>query len=143
MSATLWAMSTRPDLPPALPPLPHPLDHVAIAAHSLEEGSLPYLALGLTPEGEDELVESQGVRVRAFRVGGSLIELLEAVRPDSPVAAFLTKRGPGLHHIALRVQGLDAEMERLRGLGARFLSEQPRPGQIGRASCRERVCSTV
>lgn len=107
------------------------LDHVAIATPSLEEGSRPYLALGLHPEGPDEEVTSQGVRVRAFQVGDSLIELLEPTRPDSPVAAYLEKRGPGLHHLAFRVPDLAAEMTRLRAGGARFLNDEPRPGRAG------------
>lgn len=107
------------------------LDHVAIATPDLEAGSAPYLALGLSPEGPDEDVESQGVRVRAFSVGDSLVELLMPTRPDSPVAAFLEKRGPGLHHIALRVENLSAEMARLRSEGARLLNDEPRPGRAG------------
>ncbi|MEF2278799.1 VOC family protein [Deinococcus sp. YIM 134068] len=107
------------------------LDHVAIATPDLETGSAPYTALGLRPEGPDEEVTSQGVRVRAFVVGESLIELLAPTRPDSPIAAFLTRRGPGLHHTAYRVGDLEAEMERLRGEGARFLSDGPMLGRAG------------
>lgn len=107
------------------------LDHVAIATPDLDVGAAPYVALGLTPEGPDEEVPSQGVRVRAFVVGDTLIELLAPTRPDSPIAGFLTRRGPGLHHTAYRVADLDAEMARLRELGARFLSEAPSPGRAG------------
>ncbi len=107
------------------------LDHVAILTPSLDEGSAPYLALGLHPEGEDELVASQGVKVRAFQLGDTLIELLEPQDVASPVAAFLEKRGPGLHHIAFRVADLEAEIERLSALGARFLNTEPRPGRAG------------
>lgn len=107
------------------------LDHVAIATPDLEEGSAPYVALGLIPEGPDEEVTSQGVRVRAFVVGETLIELLAPTGPDGPVAAFLARRGPGLHHTAYRVADLEAEMGRLRGEGARFLSEAPLPGRAG------------
>lgn len=107
------------------------LDHVAIATPDLEEGSAPYVALGLRPEGPDEEVESQGVRVRAFQVGDSLIELLMPTRPDSPIAVYLEKRGPGLHHTAYRVDDLDAEMIRLQAQGARFLRAAPTPGRAG------------
>lgn len=107
------------------------LDHVAIATPDLDAGSAPYLALGLPPEGPDEEVDGQGVRVRAFVVGDTLIELLAPTRPDSPVATFLERRGPGLHHTAYRVADLEAEMARLRTLGARFLSETPAPGRAG------------
>ncbi|WP_180970046.1 VOC family protein [Deinococcus planocerae] len=107
------------------------LDHVAIATPDLDSGSAPYLTLGLTPEGPDEEVASQGVVVRAFVVGESLVELLAPTRPDSPIAGFLERRGPGLHHTAYRVTDLDAEMGRLREAGARFLSDAPTPGRAG------------
>ena len=67
----------------------------------------------------------------AFVVGATLIELLAPTRPDSPTAAFLDKRGTGLHPTEYRVADLDAEMARLRGEGARFLSEAPTPGRAG------------
>lgn len=107
------------------------LDHMGIATPDLDQGSAPYLALGLTPDGPDELVQSQGVNVRVFRVGQSMIELLAPARPDSAIARYLEKNRPGLHHTAYRVAHLDAEVERLRGLGATFLSEQPGPGLHG------------
>lgn len=107
------------------------IDHIAIATPSLEEGSAPYRALGLRAEGPDEAVESQGVQVRAFVLGETLIELLAPREGAGPVAAFLEKRGPGLHHIAFRVGHLETEMQRLTALGARFLDSQPRPGRAG------------
>lgn len=107
------------------------LDHVAIATPDLDAGSAPYLALGLAPEGLDEDVETQGVRVRAFVVGGSLVELLTPTREDSPIAAFLARRGPGLHHLAFRVPDLPAELARLKAEGAALLNEEPRPGRAG------------
>ena len=107
------------------------LDHIALATPDLDLGSAPYLALGLHPDGPDEDVAGQGVRVRTFEVGGSLIELLSPTHPESPVVTFLARRGAGLHHLALRVGDLDAEMARLRGLGAQFLSETPQAGRRG------------
>jgi methylmalonyl-CoA/ethylmalonyl-CoA epimerase len=108
-----------------------PLDHLGIATPDLEIGSAPYMALGLVPDGPDEMVESQQVMVRAFRAGESLIELLAPTAPDSPIASFLEKRGPGLHHAAFRVVDLEAEMIRLQGLGATLLNPEPRPGRAG------------
>jgi methylmalonyl-CoA/ethylmalonyl-CoA epimerase len=121
-------MSTSPDA--ASLGLLH-VDHIAVVTPSLDVGSAPYLALGLSAEGEDELVASQGVMVRAFVLGETLIELLEPQDPASAVAAFLQKRGPGLHHIAFRVADLEAEIVRLDGLGATFLNTEPRPGRAG------------
>ncbi|WP_135228296.1 methylmalonyl-CoA epimerase [Deinococcus fonticola] len=107
------------------------LDHIGIATPDLDMGSEPYLALGFTPEGEDEVVEAQGVRVRVFRVGDAVVELLAPLRPESAIARFLEKNRPGLHHTAYRVEDIHAEMARLRGQGATFLSEQPGPGLHG------------
>lgn len=107
------------------------LDHVAIVTPSLDEGSAPYLALGLHPEGPDELVASQNVRVRAFVLGQGLLELIEPQDPSGPLAAFLARRGPGLHHLAFRVEQLETEMRRLEALGAQLLDAQPRPGRAG------------
>lgn len=107
------------------------IDHLGIATPDLETGSAPYRALGLTPEGPDEEVGGQGVRVRAFRAGDSLIELLAPTRDDSPIAAFLQKKGPGLHHVAFRVPDVRAEAGRLRAQGARVLNDEPQPGRAG------------
>ncbi|WP_245588594.1 VOC family protein, partial [Deinococcus pimensis] len=112
-----------------MPTSPQLIDHVAVAAPDLDTGSAPYVALGLTPEGPDETVESQGVRVRAFHVGESLVEVLAPTRDDSPVATFLARRGPGLHHVAFRVTDLEAELARLKAEGARLLNDTPRPGR--------------
>ncbi len=108
-----------------------PLDHLGIATPDLEIGSAPYIALGLVPDGPDEVVESQHVMVRAFRAGETLIELLAPTAPDSPIAAFLQKRGPGLHHAAFRVVDLETEMTRLQALGVTLLNAEPRPGRAG------------
>jgi methylmalonyl-CoA/ethylmalonyl-CoA epimerase len=108
-----------------------PLDHLGIATPDLETGSAPYRALGLEPDGPDETVESQRVRVRAFRAGETLIELLAPTTPDSPITTFLEKRGPGLHHAAFRVHDLEAQIVRLQALGATLLSPEPRPGRAG------------
>ena len=110
---------------------PPVLDHIGIATPDLEVGSAPYVALGLEPLGADELVASQRVVVRTFRAGGTLVELLAPTAPDSPIQAFLDKRGPGLHHTAYRVAHLEREIERLERIGADFLSTEPRPGRAG------------
>ncbi|GGJ37134.1 methylmalonyl-CoA epimerase [Deinococcus roseus] len=107
------------------------LDHVAIATADLQQGSQPYLALGLKALEEDEEVVSQGVRVRVFELQGVLIELLAPTRPDSPIQAFLDKKGPGLHHLAFRVPDLEAKVQELQQQEARFIGDAPRPGRAG------------
>lgn len=107
------------------------LDHVAIAVADLDAGSAPWLALGLARHGADEVVADQGVRVRAFVLGDALVELLAPLGPDGAVARFLERRGPGLHHVALRVVDLRSELRRLEGLGAELIDRAPRAGRAG------------
>ena len=107
------------------------LDHIGIATPDLDAGSAPYLALGLHPEGPDEIVEAQGVNVRVFRIGDTMVELLAPVRPESAIARYLEKNRPGLHHTAYRVADIDTEIERLKATGATFLSDRPGPGLHG------------
>ena len=76
------------------------MDHIGIAVTSIEEARRLYEALGLEVE-EIEEVPSEGVRVAMIPCGGTRIELLEPTREDSPVAGFLAKRGPGVHHVCL------------------------------------------
>jgi len=81
-----------------------------------------------------ETVADQGVKTRFFPVPGGMttVEALEATGPDTPVGKFLASRGPGLHHIAFRVDDLDAELARLKSLGVRLIDEKPRIGAEGK-----------
>lgn len=106
------------------------LDHIGIAVESIAEGRRLYEALGLAVEGEEE-VSAQGVRVAFLPVGGGRLELLEPMTPDSPIARHLERRGPGLHHICLRVEDIRRSMADLRERGFELLSEEPQPGAHG------------
>jgi methylmalonyl-CoA/ethylmalonyl-CoA epimerase len=108
-----------------------PIDHIGIAVNNLEIASVPYMALGFKVVSNDELIESQQVIVRAFQVRDSLIELLAPTSHESPIAGFLAKRGQGMHHIAFRVEHLEAEITRLELEGAEFISSIPRVGRAG------------
>lgn len=103
------------------------LDHVAIAVSSLEEALGLYQLLSGHPGSPVETLESQGVRV-AFC---GAVELLEPLRPDSPVGRFLAKRGPGLHHIAYRSVDLQGDLDRLAAQGVELIDAHPRPGARG------------
>ena len=92
---------------------PSQIDHLGIAVHSIEEASRFYRdVLGLECGGSEE-VPDQKVRVVFFQVGEVRIELLEPTAADSPIARFLEKKGPGLHHIAYRVDDLPATLAAL------------------------------
>jgi methylmalonyl-CoA epimerase len=108
------------------------LDHVAIAVASIDE-ALPVFELLTGGVGSPrERVESQGVDVVFVGTGVGRLELIEPVSPDSPVARFLEKRGPGLHHLAYRVPDIEAALARLSAAGMRLIDERPRPGAHGR-----------
>jgi len=104
------------------------IHHVGIAVESLQS-AVPVFEklLGYAPESE-ETVEDQKVRVSSFEVGESRIELLEATSSDSPIARFISKRGPGLHHLTLAVPNLVRALEELERGGVRLIDRQPRAG---------------
>ncbi|MBI3403401.1 MAG: methylmalonyl-CoA epimerase [Acidobacteria bacterium] len=107
------------------------LDHVGIAVKNLPAALAFYRdALGLEVEAPEE-VTSQRVRAHFIPVGASNLELLEATAPDSPIAKYLEKRGPGLHHITLRVEDVFAAVAQLKARGVRMIDETPRPGAEG------------
>jgi methylmalonyl-CoA epimerase len=105
------------------------IDHLGIAVKSLAEALPFYEALGLTVAMRDT-VATERVNLAMLPAGDSRIELLEPAAADSPIAKFLEKRGPGLHHVAVKVPDLHAVVERLRTSGVRLLNE-PRPGAGG------------
>ena len=105
--------------------------HVAIAVRSLEEAVPAYRKLLGDQEGTEEIVEEQKVKAVFFSAGESRIELLEATGPDSPIAKFLERRGPGLHHIALTVPDLESALKELKQAGMVLIDEKPRAGAGG------------
>ncbi len=107
------------------------LDHIGIVVSNLDEALTFYRdALGLDVQMPED-VPSQRVRVHFMPAGGAAIELLEATAEDSPIARYLAKRGPGLHHITLRVDDIAAALVRLKARGVRLIDEVPRPGAHG------------
>lgn len=107
------------------------LDHIGIAVKDLGAALAFYRdALGLEIEAPEE-VASQKVRAHFIPVGESSLELLEATAPDSPIARYVEKRGPGIHHITLRVDDIHAALARLTEKGVRLIDESPRPGAEG------------
>jgi methylmalonyl-CoA epimerase len=107
------------------------LDHVGIAVKNLDEALAFYRdALGLLVEVPEE-VATQRVRAHFIPAGQAALELLEPTSGDSVIARYVDKRGPGLHHITLRVDDIHAAVERLRARGVRLVDERPRPGAEG------------
>ena len=99
------------------------IDHIAIAVNNVDEAVKEYKqAFGIN-EVEFETVETEGVRVAILHLKDSRIELMEPTRDDSPIKKFLTTKGEGLHHIALETDGIEKEVERMKGCGIRFLGD--------------------
>jgi methylmalonyl-CoA/ethylmalonyl-CoA epimerase len=111
------------------------LDHVGIAVSSIKDAAAFYKkSLGLEIVSQEEVI-SQKVKVAFLKTGESFLELLEATGPDSVIASFIKKRGPGLHHLAFEVSGIEGEMERLRKENLNPLEPSPRIGARGHKVC--------
>ncbi|MGI9951781.1 methylmalonyl-CoA epimerase [Moorellaceae bacterium AZ2] len=107
------------------------VDHIGIAVPNLEEALKFYEeVLGLKCEGIEEVAE-QKVRVAFLPVGDSEIELLESTDPEGPIAKFIESRGPGIQHIALRVEDIEKTLAELKEKGIRLIDEKPRYGAGG------------
>ena len=104
------------------------VDHIGIAVDDLDAAVEDHRRLlGIEPA-HRERVEDQGVDEVLFAVGSAYIQLLGALRPDTPVGRSLARRGPGIHHVAYRVEDIEAALEHLRDEGARLVDDVPRPG---------------
>ncbi|HUR20118.1 MAG TPA: methylmalonyl Co-A mutase-associated GTPase MeaB, partial [Vicinamibacterales bacterium] len=107
------------------------IDHVGIAVSDVD-ASLKFFTgvLGLT-SGETEDIKGQNSRVRFVDTGDAKLELVESLAPDSPIGKYIEKRGPGLHHVALRVPDIHAAMARVIAAGVRMIDQEPRRGAHG------------
>jgi methylmalonyl-CoA/ethylmalonyl-CoA epimerase len=107
------------------------IDHIGIATRGIHDAIEFYRdTLGLEVTETEEVVE-QKVRVAMLPIGESRIELLEATSEDSPISRFLEKRGPGIHHIAVRVDDIRLALANLRQQGVRLIDEEPKQGAGG------------
>ncbi|MBU2009686.1 MAG: methylmalonyl-CoA epimerase [Chloroflexi bacterium] len=110
------------------------IHHVSVVVRNLEEALKLYEGLfGLRPEKIEALPE-QGVRVALLPVGGSEIELVEPLDPNSGVGRFLESRGEGLHHICLEVDDVDRELVELEKKGVRLIDKKGRSGLVGKVA---------
>lgn len=108
------------------------IEHIGIAVKNIEAFIKMYETLLQTPCYKIEEVETEGVKTAFFRVGPNKIELLEATRPDSPIARHIEKKGEGIHHIAYAVTNIRAEIERLSKEGFELLATTPKKGADGK-----------
>lgn len=104
--------------------------HVGVAVTDVAEASAFYRdVLGLEPRPAET---ADGATIVSFSLGEADVELLQPIDPDSPVARFIARRGPGIHHVCYRVTDLDDALARCRELGYRLVDEEPRQGAHGR-----------
>lgn len=104
------------------------IEHIGIAVKDLNASNELFKKLFNTPHYKVEEVEREGVKTSFFKIGENKIELLEATRPDSPIAKFIEKKGEGIHHIAFDVKNIVAEISRLKKEGFIVLNEEPKKG---------------
>lgn len=105
--------------------------HLGYAVEDIEAASRFYREnFGAEPS-DPEVVEEQGIIATMFRVGESMIELVQPTRPDSPVGRFLLRRGEGVHHVAYQVDDLEAVLRELEKNGVELIDEEPRVGAGG------------
>lgn len=104
------------------------IDHIAIAVENLDAAVEFYRAAFGAEVAHRETVDSDGVEEALIKVADSYIQLTAATRPDSPIAKFLDKRGPGLHHVGYRVDNCAEALEALVAAGATPIDPEPRPG---------------
>lgn len=107
------------------------LDHVGIAVHSLDESLPLFESIAGAGGSGRERVESQGVEIVFVGTGEGKLELLAPTRGDSPVAKFLAKRGPGVHHLCYRVPDIAAALEEFAAGGYELIDREPRTGGHG------------
>jgi methylmalonyl-CoA/ethylmalonyl-CoA epimerase len=104
------------------------LEHIGIAVKDLSQSNALFAKLLGKPHYKIEEVASEGVRTSFFEVGGIKIELLEATRPDSPIAKFIEKKGEGIHHLAFEADPIQEKMTELSENGFSLLGEKLKPG---------------
>lgn len=104
--------------------------HIGIAVDALDR-ILPFYRDILQLPGVP-LDDSDGARIAGLRAGDSLVELLEGQAPDTPIARFVARRGPGIHHVCFAVDDLDATLQRCRDAGIRLIDDTPRMGAEGK-----------
>jgi methylmalonyl-CoA/ethylmalonyl-CoA epimerase len=107
------------------------IHHLGVAVADLDEAVDAYTRLFGAELERRETVVDQGVEAASLRVGTGRIELLASLGPDTPVGRFLTRRGPGMHHVAFEVEDVGAELERLAAGGAELIDDRPRRGLFG------------
>ena len=111
--------------------LPYNIHHVAVAVNDLDASLESFATQYNVFPSSREVVEEQGVEEAMIAIGGSHIQILQPLGPETPVGRFIERNGEGMHHIAFAVADIDAALEHLQEQGARLIDEKPRIGGGG------------
>jgi methylmalonyl-CoA/ethylmalonyl-CoA epimerase len=111
------------------------LEHIGIAVKNLDQANQLFAQILGKPHYKIEEVASEGVKTSFFEIGGVKIELLEASRPDSPIAKFIEKKGEGIHHLAFEVKDIQARIAEYAGKGFTPLSPEAKTGADNKKIC--------
>jgi methylmalonyl-CoA epimerase len=110
---------------------PHGIHHLGVAVDDLDSALSTYDKLFGAELEHRETLEEQGVEAASLRIGADRVELLAALGEDTPVGRFLSKRGPGMHHVAFEVDDVGAALNELAAEGAELIDARPRRGLFG------------
>jgi methylmalonyl-CoA epimerase len=110
---------------------PHGIHHLGVAVDDLDSALVTYERLFGAELEHRETVEEQGVEAASLRIGSDRVELLAALGEDTPIGKFLSKRGPGMHHVAYEVDDVGAALDELAAEGAELIDARPRRGLFG------------
>jgi methylmalonyl-CoA/ethylmalonyl-CoA epimerase len=110
---------------------PHGIHHLGVAVDDLDTALSTYDRLFGAELEQRETLEEQGVEAASLRIGADRVELLAALGEDTPVGKFLSKRGPGMHHVAFEVDDVGAALDELAAEGAELIDARPRRGLFG------------
>jgi len=113
----------------------HKIDHIALAVKSLTNSIPLFEKLLNTPCYKTETVDAEGVNTAFFKTGDTKIELLESIDQEGVIARFIGKKGEGMHHIALLVEDIYSEIDRLKEAGFIFLNDEPKKGADNKLIC--------
>ncbi len=111
------------------------IDHLGIAINDLGDAQQVFDKILDKENYKQESVNSEGVNVAFYQIGENKLELLEALSEDSPVWQYINKKGEGIHHVALEVDDMAGEIERLKSLGFQFINETPKEGADNKEVC--------
>jgi methylmalonyl-CoA/ethylmalonyl-CoA epimerase len=107
------------------------LNHIGIAVSSVEDAIKIYQGIFKLPEPYVVILNEIGLKIAIFQLDHCKLEFIESLTPETPIAKFLEKRGPGIHHLCFNVSNIETVLEELKNQGMTLIDEKPRIGALG------------